>query len=383
MESNPTPPLFSQPPPLSPPPIITPPPPPPRKRRGWKIFAIVLLVLLVLCAFAFFNYVVSDLVTVTTGTHTRTGGPRLEEVILEDNDSAHKIAVVEVVGIISQFTDGGGYNIVDVIKAQLKRAKEDKRVKAVLLKVNSPGGEVLASDDIYRAIAEFQKKPSGKPVIASMGSLAASGGYYVSVPCRWIVANDLTITGSIGVILNSWNYRGLMNKVGLRPQIYKSGRFKDMLSGERDLDNLTDAEKETLRAEEAMINDLIKQTFEKFKSAVAEGREFANSRNGKQGVTLSSDWEDYADGRVLTGSEAFKLGFVDELGDFEAAVKRAKEIAGIGDADLVQFKQRLDLADLFSLFGKSDAPVLKVDLGLEMPKLEAGRLYFLSPTFLH
>lgn len=383
MESNPTPPLFSQPPPLSPPPIITPPPPPPRKRRGWKIFAIVLLVLLVLCAFAFFNYVVSDLVTVTTGTHTRTGGPRLEEVILEDNDSAHKIAVVEVVGIISQFTDGGGYNIVDVIKAQLKRAKEDKRVKAVLLKVNSPGGEVLASDDIYRAIAEFQKKPSGKPVIASMGSLAASGGYYVSAPCRWIVANDLTITGSIGVILNSWNYRGLMNKVGLRPQIYKSGRFKDMLSGERDLDNLTDAEKETLRAEEAMINDLIKQTFEKFKSAVAEGREFANSRNGKQGVTLSSDWEDYADGRVLTGSEAFKLGFVDELGDFEAAVKRAKEIAGIGDADLVQFKQRLDLADLFSLFGKSDAPVLKVDLGLEMPKLEAGRLYFLSPTFLH
>ena len=342
----------------------------------------MLLVLLVLGAFVFFNYVVRDLFKLSTGTHTRTGGPRLEEVILEDNDSAHKIAVVEVVGIISQFSDGGGYNIVDVIKAQLKRAKEDKRIKAVLLKVNSPGGEVLASDDIYRAVAEFQKQ-SGKPVIASMGSMAASGGYYVSAPCRWIVANDLTITGSIGVIMNSWNYRSLMNKVGVRPQVFKSGRFKDMLSGERDLDNLTDAEKETLKAEEAMINDLIKQTFGKFKGIVAEGREFANSKNGKQGVTLSSDWEDYADGRVLTGSEAFKLGFVDELGDFEAAVKRARTIAGIGDANLVQFQQRLDLADLFGLFGKSDAKVLKVDFGLEMPKLEAGRLYFLSPTFLH
>ena len=343
--------------------------------------AIVLFVLLVLCGFALLNYVVSDLVTVT-GKHARTGGPRLEEIVLEDHDSANKIAVVEVVGIISQFSDGGGYNMVDVIKAQLKRAKEDKKIKAVLLKVNSPGGEVLASDDIYRAIAEFQKQ-SGKPVIASMSSLAASGGYYVSSPCQWIVANDLTITGSIGVILNTWNYRGLMNKVGLRPQIYKSGRFKDMLSGERDLDRLTEEEKETLKEEEAMINDLIQQTFEKFKGVVAEGREFANEKNGKQGRKLSSDWTDYADGRVLTGTEAFKLGFVDELGDFEAAVKRAKKIAGIRDANLVQFQQRLDLSDLFRLFGKSDTKVIKVDVGLEMPKLQAGQLYFLSPNFLH
>jgi protease-4 len=155
------------------------------------------------------------------------------------------------------------------------------------------------------------------------------------------------------------------------------------LSGERDLDNLTKTEKENLKAEEAMINDLIKQTYEKFKGVVAEGRELANTKNGKQGVKLSSDWEDYADGRVLTGTEAFKLGFVDELGDFEVAVKRAKKIAGISDANVVQFQQRIDFSDLFRLFGKSDAKVMKVDLGLEMPKLEAGHLYFLSPTLLH
>jgi len=173
-----------------------------------------------------------------------------------------------------------------------------------------------------------------------------------------------------------------MNKVGLRPQVYKSGRFKDMLSGERDLDKLTDEEKETLKEEEAMINVLIKEVFDKFKSVVEKGREFANKKNGKQGQKLSSDWEDFADGRVLTGTEAFKLGFVDELGDFDAAVKRTKKIAGVRDANLVQFQQRLDLSDLFRIFGKTDAKVIKVDLGMEMPKLQAGQLYFLSPTFV-
>ena len=119
-------------------------------------------------------------------------------------------------GIISgQLADRGGFSMVDVVKAQLRRADDDHKVKAVILKVNSPGGEVLASDEISEAIESFQEE-TGKPVIVSMGSLAASGGYYVSAPCRWIVANELTITGSIGVIMHGWNYRGLMDKVGLR-----------------------------------------------------------------------------------------------------------------------------------------------------------------------
>ncbi len=150
--------------------------------------------------------------------------------MLKDNDARNKIAVIDVDGIItSQTTDPAGNNMVDVIKAQLKRARQDTRVKAVILKVDSPGGEVMASDEINRAIADFQDK-SGKPVICSMGSLAASGGYYISVPCRWIVANDLTLTGSIGVIMEGINYRGLMDKIGVAPIVYKSGKYKDMLS---------------------------------------------------------------------------------------------------------------------------------------------------------
>jgi protease-4 len=242
--------------------------------------------------------------------------------------------------------------------------------------MDSPGGEVLASDEIYRHLADFQKE-SGKPVITSMGNLAASGGYYVSSASRWIVANDLTITGSIGVILHTWNYRGLMNKVGLQPEVYKSGKFKDMLSGERNPDEIPPEE-------HAMVQALIDQTYARFKEVVAEGRAVSHRKNQPQGRVLASDWKEYADGRVLSGTQAYDIGFVDELGNFQVAVKRAKKLAGMRDgANLIQYRQRYDLSDLFRLFGKSQTPVIKVDLGMETPKLQAGQLYFLCPTYLH
>jgi protease-4 len=269
---------------------------------------------------------------------------------------------------------------VEVIKEQLKRAEEDDRVKAVVLKVDSPGGEVLASDDISRAIAEFQdEKNAGKPVIASMGGLAASGGYYVSAPCRLIVANELTITGSIGVIMSTWNYRGLMDKVGIRPLTFKSGKFKDMLSGSRNPDEIPEGER-------TMVQSLIDETYGKFQSVVQKGRGDAAEKNKKEKHeyrALVENWKDYADGRILSGKEARKLGFVDQLGDFDKAAEEAAAIAGVAKYNLVEYRLRYDLSDLLRLFGKSDAQGVKVDLGLEMPKLEAGRLYFLSPTYLH
>jgi protease-4 len=340
------------------------------------ILALVLLVLLAVSVLANFGQWASGFLTVK-GVHSRMAGPRLDEAILEDNDASEKIAVLDIDGIISSSSIGGsGATLVDLLKAQLERAQDDSKVKAVILRVDSPGGEVMASDEIYRLIADFQKD-SKKPVIASMGSLAASGGYYVSSPCRWIVANELTITGSIGVIMHSWNYRSLMNKVGLQPEVYKSGRFKDMLSGERSPDEIPPEE-------HAMVQALIDETYARFKKVVAEGRGYAHERNKQAGKALADDWTDYADGRVLSGTQAFALGFVDELGDFQDAVERAKKIAGIhGDANLIQYQQQYDLSDFLHLFGKTEAPVIKIDLGMDAPKLEAGRLYFLSPTFLH
>jgi len=308
---------------------------------------------------------------------SRVSGPRLEEVVLEDNRAAAKIAVIDINGMItSSAADPAGFTMVDVIKAQFDLAREDRRVQAVILRVDSPGGEVLASDEIYRIISDFQRE-SSKPVIASMGNLAASGGYYVAAPCRWIVANELTITGSIGVILQSWNYRGLMDKIGLQPAVYKSGRFKDMLGGYR--------KPEEIPPEEAlMIEELIDETYERFKEVVREGRAFAAKLNSGNGRTLVNNWTNLADGRILSGRQAFEAGFVDELGNFDDAVKRARAIAGITDeVNLVRYRRRFDLSDVFRIFGRSENKAIKVDLGIDAPKLEAGRPYFLSPTFVH
>jgi protease IV len=372
------------PPPLATPPVITPPPPPrPAKSHGWMIFAIILIVLLGLSVFVIFALVTSHAVGWSKQFQpmaSRQVGPQLEEVILKDNDAHDKIAVITVDGIISSHqADEAGNDMVEVLKAQLDEAKKDDRVKAAILKVDSPGGEVMASDEIYRAIKKFQDGPRGKPVICSMGSLAASGGYYISCPCRWIVANELTLTGSIGVIMETINYRGLMDKIGVEPYVFKSGKYKDMLSGMRSTNEIP-------QGEHAMVQGLIDQTFDRFKQVVGDGRDAAHEKNKDEGQPLAPDWKDYADGRVLSGDQALKLGLVDELGDFQDAVDRAEKIAGISHngANLVEYRETYDISNFLRLFGQSElthAGAVKLDLGFEPPRLEMGEPYFLyMPT---
>lgn len=383
-------------PPASPAPPPPPPPLPPRPAvnpapiilerkpagRGWIIATIVLAIIL---AFTLISKMVGTVMESIASAEGMGGSPHLLEVSLENNASSDKIAVIPIEGIISSASfDGNGYSMAELVEDQLKLAGEDDKVKAVLLKVNSPGGEVLASDDIYNAIMKFQNEHN-KPVIASMGNLAASGGYYVSAPCRWIIANELTITGSIGVIMHTYNYRGLMNKVGMKPMVFKSGKFKDMLSGEKDLDNATPSEKEENLEEVAMVNKMVNETFEKFKTVIADGRKFSSNRNqlnadGETGRALATNWTALADGRILSGKEALEYGFVDELGNWRAAIRRTEKLAGIEDADLITYQVPFNLGSLFSLFGKSQTKSIKVDLGFDLPKLSSG-LYFLAPSF--
>ena len=271
-----------------------------------------------------------------------------------------------------------GMTLPDLIKHQLERAAEDKHVKAVLLKVDSPGGEVLASDDIYRVLWKFGEEHSGKPVVVSMGSLAASGGYYVSAPATWIVANDLTMTGSIGVIFHSYNYRGLMDKVGVKPAITKSGKLKDMMSGEK-------SPEEELPEERQIMQSMINESYDRFKEVIRKGREQAYKRNGAEGKALAGDWESVADGRILSGREALAKGLVDELGSFEAAVERARKLAGIEDANLVAYDPPMSFGSLFRLMGRahSEATTVRIDVGLGRgAALPQGRLYFMSPVHM-
>jgi len=387
--SQDTPPIA--PPPLPPaPPIITPPPPGrPRKSRGWMIIAIILGFFLLFSVFGNFAQLGSRALGIRShnfkAASAREVGPKLDEWILEDNDSRNKIAVINVDGIISSHAgDQAGNGMVELIKAQLDRASEDDRVKAVILKVDSPGGEVMASDQINKAIHRFENDDSGdptphrgKPVVCSMGSLAASGGYYISAPCRWIVADDLTLTGSIGVIMHGYNYRGLMDKVGIAPMTFKSGKFKDMLSPDRSTNDIPPEER-------AMVQSLIDETFRKFKGVVRDGRSAAHEKNKNEGHALKPDWESLADGRVLSGTQAIEAGFVDQLGDFDDAVDKAEDITGITKANLIVYQERYDISNFLSMFGESGkSHDIKLDFGMDAPHLQPGCLYFLSPSFVN
>lgn len=341
--------------------------------RGWFFFSLVLLILLGVTWLGILGNVGNDLALKGT-----SADGLWKETVVRDNASTNqvKVALIEADGIISSLSlssSRGG--MASSIKRQLQLAAEDENVKGVLLRIDSPGGEVLASDNIYREIERFQRE-TGKPVVASLSGLAASGGYYIAAPCRWIVANPLTITGSIGVILHSYNYRGLLNKVGVQPQVFKSGRFKDMLSGEK-------PPNEILPETRKMFQTMIDEAFDRFKEVVREGRSWAQSQNNGDGKALSRDWETYADGRILSGNQAFKFGFVDELGNFDKASERMEEILGVQGFYLIQYQRHLGLGDFLQLFGSADSNRIEVDLGFEFSQIQAGRLYFLAPNYLH
>lgn len=313
-------------------------------------------------------------------TAVAKGGSDLLETVVEDNDSKNKIAVIPIEGVITgDPIDPEGRTLVTLVRGQLARAAEDDSVRAVLLKVDSPGGEVLASDEIYIHIWRFMEEHPEKPVVVSMGSLAASGGYYVSAPCQWIVANELTMTGSIGVIFHSYNYRGLMDKVGVRPAITKSGKLKDMMSGEK-------APEEELPEERQIMQSMIDESYGRFKEVIVRGRKRAAERNKGDGESLKDGWESVADGRILSGKSAMEHGLVDEIGNFQVAVERAQRLAGIEDANLVSYDPPLTFGGLFRMFGQAQTrgATVKVDLGVGLPsRLPQGRLYFLSPLHAH
>jgi protease-4 len=168
------------------------------------------------------------------------------------------------------------------------------------------------------------------------------------------------------------NYRGLMDKIGVAPDVYKSGIHKDMLSGMRETNEIP-------ADEHQLVQDLIMETYGQFTNIVAEGRGAAHEKNKNEGRALASDWTKYADGRVVSGTKALQLGLVDELGDFDAAVDRAEKIANSGrKANLIEYRERYDLSNFLSMLGQSSkSHDIKLDLGMDIPKLQAGALYFL------
>lgn len=208
-----------------------------------------------------------------------------------------RVAVVEVAGQISSSR---------AVVAQLRRWAEADNVPAILLRVDSPGGGVAASQEIHEEILRVREK--GKKVVASMGTVAASGGLYIAVACDTIVANPGTLTGSIGVIFQYPTFERLLDKVGIRYETVKSGPYKDVGNLARDMNQL----------DSAHLQALIDDTYDQFVEAVAQGR----------GMT-KEEVKAFADGRIFTGRQAKELHLVDELGDYHDALDIAADMVGI------------------------------------------------------
>jgi protease-4 len=283
---------------------------------------------------------------------------RLEERLVAKGSSDDRIALIPLRGLISSGIAGNiGASMVDDLKIQLQQAGDDPKIKAVVLAIDSPGGEVTASDIIYNAIRKVRDK---KPVVISMGSMATSGGYYAACGGSYVIANPTTFTGSIGVIIQSFRYNDMLGKIGVAPETFKSGAFKDMLSGTR---RMTEPERE-------YVQSLIMQTYGRFVGIVAKERKLPEAEL-RAGV---------ADGRVVTGEDALAAKLVDELGEIEDAYTKARTLSNSPDASVVAYEQPFRLGRLFRLFGTeaSQSGKLEVNISaLPVITLEPGRAYLL------
>jgi len=239
--------------------------------------------------------------------------------IIREGSGDQKVAVISINGIIGHFGNDSifsetlGGDASRIIK-ELRKVSEDDGYAAVILDMNTPGGEVVAGDEVRKELDKLDI-----PVVTCMHSMAASGGYYIASGSDWIVANPMTLTGSIGVIMSGLQYKGLLDKIGVKPMVYRSGAFKDIGNGAR----------EATPEEEAYLNGMIQEDFMHFCQVVSNGR--------KEFYPTAEDVakSEAGDGRPISGENALRLHLIDELGDFDAAVAKARELGHCPDAPVV------------------------------------------------
>ncbi|HUW57988.1 MAG TPA: signal peptide peptidase SppA [Planctomycetota bacterium] len=326
--------------------------PPPAPKRSVFRLVLVYLVSAIFIFSIFLNVGLLFQMALLSGP----GSELQERYVAGSITSGSKVAIVSVTGLIADtprgvFSEGGNFQHV---MAQLRKVRNDSAVVGVVLEVNSPGGGITSSDVILHEVERVKK--SGKKVIVWMGSLAASGGYYVSCKADTIYASPTTLTGSIGVILGLLNLEELAGKVGVKPVLIKRGEFKDMGSPYREM---TDAERKRFSA-------LADGAFERFKKVVAQGRNLTEAEVDRA-----------ADGAILTAAEALDLGLIDKIGYLEEAVDAAK--GQHTDAAVVRYEKPRGL--LAAMVSKSSVPSGEVHVHLDspLPMLAPGLYYLWLP----
>jgi protease-4 len=271
----------------------------------------------------------------------------LEEVVLE-GEGRDKVLVIDVSGVITDLPSHRALGLVEEdstlarVEAELAKAADDDRVKAVVVYVRSPGGGVTASDDLYRQLRRF-KDEERVPVVAALGGVAASGGYYLACAADRIVAHPTTVTGSIGVIMVNLNLDGLLDKLGVQDATVQAGRYKNLMSPLAPPDP----------AGRAIVQGIVDHLHGRFRDVVREGR-------GLDGARLDA----VSDGRIFDAEQALALGLVDAIGDLEAAIDAAKRLATLDRARIVRYRRGGEGADTLHARWQGPPSSTSVPLGL-------------------
>lgn len=289
----------------------------------------------------------------------------LEETVLIDEGgwAPAKIALVDLTGLILDAPEpkllGEGEHPVSFLVEKLNKAAQDSSVRAIVLRINSPGGSVTASDIMYQEVLRVRRTiPHPKPVIAMVTDMAASGGYYVACACDEIVAYRTSVVGSIGVIMQTFNFKGTLDKIGVQTLAIKSGAMKDAGSPFRPL---TDAEKERFQT---IIDDF----FDRFVEVVSDGRPRLDAAQVRA----------LADGRVWTAKEALDLGLVDRIGTLRDSIAAAKQRIGAKNVRVVTYHRPLDWKP--NIYAEAPTGVTNnYGLNVTVP----GGLFDPSPRFLY
>lgn len=272
------------------------------------------------------------------------------ETVIEEGNVNERIALLTVDGTIQDTGSAGslfateGYNHQFFLQ-QLEQVKLDDSVKAIVLQVNSPGGGVVESAQIYREIRKIQEE-AAKPIYVSMGSMAASGGYYISAPADKIFVNKETMTGSIGVIMQSINYGKLAEKYGVEFVTIKSGPYKDIMSPTREM---TDAERN-------MLQEMLNDSYEDFVDIIEQGRNMTEAEVKK-----------IADGRIVNGRQAIEAGLADEFGFLDDVIASIKTDYDLENAEVFEYGHSQSLSSLFAMKAQSF-------LGMDMESKLIGKL---------
>ena len=292
------------------------------------------------------------------------GKRQIEEVELVKNRAKEKILLLDISGVIGTSMSQGIFeregDLLSQVYYRLKKAAEDKMVKGVILRLDTPGGEVTASDIIYHEILNFKQR-TGIPVLALMMSLTASGGYYIASACDYLIAHPSTLTGSIGVISLFPNLEGLFEKVGVQVQVIKSGALKDSGSVFR---QMTPEERD-------VFQKIIEEYHQNFQDIVYENR--------KEHLSLE-DVKKIADGRVLTAPQALEAKLIDKIGYFDTALNTILDFASLPEAKVVSYTYYPSRkTNIYATNLKSESPLESISFREVVQSLKSGFYYLWHP----